>query len=160
MPKVQPKKSRENEERVRANTAPSVNQQIDQEIKERVHDYADKSKAAIEARLEELHMEWDIERVLQMNASLLAFSGLILGRLFNRRWFWIPTFVLPFLFQHAVQGWCPPVPLLRRLGVRTKAEIDREIYSLKALRGDFKSVSSATGPASRAEAALKATRNS
>ncbi|WP_111420331.1 efflux transporter outer membrane subunit, partial [Rhodoplanes roseus] len=27
-----------------------------------------------------------------------------------------------FLFQHAIQGWCPPVPILRRLGFRTELE--------------------------------------
>jgi hypothetical protein len=42
-----------------------------------------------------------------------------------------------FLLQHAVQGWCPPLPLLRRLGVRTADEINEERYALKALRGDF-----------------------
>ena len=42
-----------------------------------------------------------------------------------------------FLLQHAVQGWCPPVPVFRRLGVRTQTEIDEERYALKALRGDF-----------------------
>jgi hypothetical protein len=45
--------------------------------------------------------------------------------------------VLGFLLQHAVQGWCPPLALLRRLGVRTRREIDAEKYALKALRGDF-----------------------
>jgi len=45
--------------------------------------------------------------------------------------------VLPFLFQHAVQGWCPPVPVFRWLGVRTRQEIDEEKYALKVLRGDF-----------------------
>jgi hypothetical protein len=39
--------------------------------------------------------------------------------------------------MHAVQGWCPPVPVLRRLGFRTASEIDHERYALKALRGDF-----------------------
>jgi hypothetical protein len=41
------------------------------------------------------------------------------------------------LLLHAVQGWCPPVPLFRRLGFRTSAEIHQERYALKALRGDF-----------------------
>jgi hypothetical protein len=45
-----------------------------------------------------------------------------------------------FLLQHAVSGWCPPIPLLRRLGVRTRSELDREKFALKALRGDFKSI--------------------
>src|SRR5438874_9255842 len=35
---------------------------------------------------------------------------------------------------------CPPVPVLRRKGVRTRREIDAERYALKALRGDFSSV--------------------
>jgi hypothetical protein len=31
----------------------------------------------------------------------------------------------------------PPIPLFRRLGVRTAREIERERYAIKALRGDF-----------------------
>ncbi|WP_407921819.1 hypothetical protein, partial [Corallococcus sp. AB049A] len=27
-----------------------------------------------------------------------------------------------FLLQHGLQGWCPPLPLLRRLGLRTRGE--------------------------------------
>ena len=49
--------------------------------------------------------------------------------------------IMGFLFQHAVTGWCPPVPVMRRLGVRTRSEIDREKFALKALRGDFKNLS-------------------
>jgi hypothetical protein len=45
-----------------------------------------------------------------------------------------------FLFQHAIQGWCPPVPVLRRLGFRTANEIEQERTALKALRGDFNAV--------------------
>jgi hypothetical protein len=52
----------------------------------------------------------------------------------------VPGVVLPFLFQHAVQGWCPPLPVLRRLGVRTREEIDREKYALQVLRGDFANI--------------------
>jgi hypothetical protein len=32
------------------------------------------------------------------------------------------------------------VPLLRRLGIRTRGEIDRERYALKALAGDFEGI--------------------
>ena len=78
-----------------------------------------------------------MERWLEMNASALAFTGTVLGLLVNKKFFAIPCLVLPFLFQHAVQGWCPPIPILRRQGVRTRREIDREKYALKALRGDF-----------------------
>jgi hypothetical protein len=67
--------------------------------------------------------------------------------------------VTAFLFQHAVQGWCPPLPILRRLGFRTASEIDTERYALKALRGDFGSIG--PGPHdhdSRASHALQAAR--
>ncbi len=78
-----------------------------------------------------------MERYLETNASAIAFSGVILGFFVNKKFLAIPAIVLPFLFQHAVQGWCPPVPLFRRLGVRTRKEIDAEKYALKAVRGDF-----------------------
>jgi hypothetical protein len=42
------------------------------------------------------------------------------------------------------EGWCPPVNLFRRLGVRTQREIDEERYALKLMRGDFAGVSHAT----------------
>lgn len=41
------------------------------------------------------------------------------------------------LFQHATQGWCPPLPLFRRMEKRTRNEIDVEKFAMKALRGDF-----------------------
>lgn len=88
-------------------------------------------------RLHELDLEWDIERILEtMSAavSLVGLAGVVTGR---KRWVLFPMVVQGFFLQHAVQGWCPPLPVLRRLGFRTTAEIDEERYALKALRGDF-----------------------
>ena len=127
----------ESADRVRANTAEEINRRIDREIDERVRDYAGRSPDDLTRRIGELDREWDMERMLQVNASALAFTGLLLGVTHSKRWLIVPGFVLPFLFQHAVQGWCPPVPVFRRLGVRTRKEIDREKYALKVLRGDF-----------------------
>ena len=132
--------NRDRHDRVRANTSQDVNRQIDQQISAGVDQYARKSSAEISQRIRELEREWDVERVLEMNASALAFSGLLMGVVHDRKWLLVPAIVLPFLFQHAVQGWCPPLPALRRLGVRTREEIDREKYALKALRGDFEDV--------------------
>ncbi len=124
-------------DRVRENTAPEINQRLDNAAKRRVEEYTNLSARELTRRIEELDREWDIERVLELNASALAFSGLCLSVTRNRKWLLLPGLVLPFLFQHAVQGWCPPLPLLRRLGVRSRKEIDREKYTLKAFRGDF-----------------------
>jgi hypothetical protein len=46
-------------------------------------------------------------------------------------------------------GW-PTIPLLRRLGIRTREEMDRERYALKALAGDFESVARGSSNIERA----------
>jgi hypothetical protein len=142
----------ETADRVRANTSEEINRRIDQKIEDRVREYARRSQSDITGRIEELDREWDMERLLETNASAIAFTGLALGLTHSKKWLIVPGIVLPFLFQHAVQGWCPPVPLFRRLGVRTREEIDRERYALKVLRGDFERVQSLP----RADAALEA----
>jgi hypothetical protein len=130
----------QNTDRVRANTADSVNQRIDQRIEDNVRYYSGRSQQEIARRIRELESEWDIERVLETMASSFSLTGLYLGATRNRLWFLLPTTVLSFLLLHAVEGWCPPVPILRRLGVRTREEIERERYALKALMGDFAGV--------------------
>lgn len=147
-------------DRVRQHTSSSVNQKIDAKMMAVMQDYARCSDQEITGRIQELEKEWDTERVLEANASVLAFTGLILGWMVNSNWLWLPAVVLPFLFQHAVQGWCPPIPVIRRLGVRTPHEIDQEKYALKALRGDFANITSTAVPEpdERVESALEAVR--
>src|SRR5436190_13958634 len=96
-------------DRVQAHTAEAINQRIEEEARARVMAAADSPKERLSRRIDELENEWDIERFLEMNASALAFTGVILGLLWNRKFFLIPCLVLPFLFQHAIQGWCPPI---------------------------------------------------
>ncbi len=127
----------EQADRVRENTAQQINESIDRDINAKVREYAMRPAEEITRRIGELDREWDIERLLEANASVLALAGLLLGARVDRRWLILPGIVLPFLFQHSIQGWCPPMPVLRRLGVRTRQEIDREKYALKVLRGDF-----------------------
>jgi hypothetical protein len=144
-------------ERVPVQTAGTINRRLRRETEDRLTYYAEHPEL-IEARLEDLAREWDIERTLQANAASLALAGIVLGAAANRRWLILPAAVTAFLLQHATQGWCPPLPVLRRLGFRTAHEIDRERYALKLLRGDFET---AAGPARgsarrRAEDALAA----
>ena len=125
-------------DRVRAHTATSVLESSDRKTEEQVRSYATQPKEDISRRIEELECEWEIERLLELNASVLAFAGVALGVTVDKKWLLLPgVVVLPFLFQHAVQGWCPPVSVFRRLGVRTRREIDGEKFALKVLRGDF-----------------------
>lgn len=132
-------------ERVRRHTSPRTNHRIDRSIADTIRAYAAKSEGAITVRIDELDREWDIERTLQANAATLALAGVILAASGRRRWLALSGGVLGFLLLHATQGWCPPLPLLRGLGVRTRGEIDRERFALKFLRGDFDFVRQPSG---------------
>ncbi|WP_103257953.1 YgaP family membrane protein [Tabrizicola aquatica] len=139
-------------DRVSDQTADAVNQRIEAEYQARIAHYADHPDQ-IPTRLQELDHEWDIERAIEANAATLALTGVALGVTLDRRWLVLPALVTGFLLQHALQGWCPPVPILRRMGFRTATEIERERHALKALRGDFSGVAQAPD---RAAAALRA----
>lgn len=143
-------------DRVQAHTAREVNESIEREARLRVVHAATQPVSALSRRINDLDNEWDMERWLETNASALAFSGTVLGLVVNRKFLAIPCLVLPFLLLHALQGWCPPVPLFRRKGVRTRHEIDAEKYALKALRGDFLEVGSNGDRTAAGRAAWKA----
>jgi len=126
--------------RVPAHTDASVSELIRQRTEDNIARYRNAGPAAIDRRLRELDAEWDIERTLEANAATASLIGLTLGATVDRRWYLFPAVVAGFLLQHALQGWCPPLPVFRRLGIRTSYEIDYERYALKALRGDFRAV--------------------
>lgn len=125
--------------RVSGNTPDFINQQIRREMEERI-DFFAQHPGHIPERLKQLDQEWDIERVLTANAATLTVVGVLLGSFVDRKWLFLPAIVSTFLLQHALQGWCPPLPVFRRMGVRTAQEIEAERYALKALRGDFKDI--------------------
>jgi hypothetical protein len=140
--------------RVWKHSSREANARIREETLRRLKEYEQADSSRIAARIAELEREWDIERVLEANAASVALIGLGLGASVDRRWFALPAVVAGFLLQHALQGWCPPLPVFRRLGVRTAREIHQEIVALKLMRGDF------DGPNTGAsDAAQKASMN-
>ena len=130
-------------DRVPQHTAQHINDLIRQQGEERVARAAEGGPAAIDRRLNELDREWDIERTLEANAATAVLLGVSLGAVMDRRFFYFPALVGGFLLLHAIQGWCPPLPILRRMGFRTTSEIEQERYALKTLRGDFRNVAAA-----------------
>jgi hypothetical protein len=72
--------------------------------------------------------------------STLALIGVALTYFVSINWLILPAIVLIFFFQHSVQGWCPPLPILRSFKIRTRKEIEQEKYALKIIRGDFNNV--------------------
>lgn len=133
--------------RVQAHTDAEINAQIREATEERIALFAGAGREAIDLRLKQLDEEWDIERVLEANAASVSLLGSALGLTVSRKFFMLPAVVASFLLQHAVQGWCPPLPVFRRLGYRTASEIEWERNALKALRGDFNDLPKGDGRA-------------
>jgi hypothetical protein len=144
-------------ERVASHTAEEINDRIRRETDRRVAVLARSGPQAMDARLAELDREWDIGRWLETGASSLMLVGTLLGVGVDRKWFLLPAAVGAFLLQHALQGWSPPLPLLRRLGVRTSDEINQERFALKALRGDFATGAGSVGAS--ADEVMRAVRH-
>jgi len=126
--------------RVACNTADHVNARIQQKTEDQIACCAAAGPEAIARRLDELDREWDIERFMETGAPTITLIGICMGLSVNRKWFILPVAVQAFFLMHALQGWAPPVPILRRLGIRTTEEIDHERNALKALRGDYADV--------------------
>ena len=115
---------------VRNSTPDRINEKIDREIEQNIHLYSSQDAGTIKERIKELDKEWDIERTLELNASLVALGGIILAAGVSKKWLILPAMVTAFLAQHAIQGWCPPLPLFRSMKIRTRKEIDKEKYGL------------------------------
>jgi hypothetical protein len=122
-------------DKVRAKTPPEINQAIDIETAAIVRFYAGKTEDEISKRIEMLDKEWDIGRIVEVRAAMVSLVGIILGLKRSKKWFILPIIASTFLLQYAIQGWCPPVSILRRFGFRTRQEIYLEKCALKALRG-------------------------
>lgn len=122
--------------RVSENTDEEINMMIRKNTLRRLEEIGSDRKK-IEQRLHELDIEWDIERTLEANAASISLLGLTLGATKHRAWYAIPFLVSGFLLQHAIQGWCPPVPFFRRMGFRTQREINNERAVLLSRIGVF-----------------------
>lgn len=123
---------------VTQNSTPQANARIQHDMEQRLAAFQSDDKGAlITTRLEELNQEWDVERTLQTNFATLSMVGLGLATQVSKKWFILALGVPAFMVQHALQGWCPPLPVLRKLGLRSVREINDERFALKAMRGDF-----------------------
>jgi hypothetical protein len=120
-------------QRVPMHTAPEVNERIREQTERNVAYYR-LNPDRIDQRLRELDAEWDIERGLQVMSSAATLLGLTLTAVGGRRFLILPLVVQGFFLQHALQGWCPPLPALRRAGMRTPKEIEDERHALLMIR--------------------------
>ncbi len=130
-------------DRVREHSAEAVNRRIDQRTESSVNTATRGGRDTVQRRLTELDYEWDVDRALMLNFAVLGAASFAVGMrryanspmLGPRRKGFLYLFgaQLAFLAMHAVVGWCPPSALFRRLGFRTKPEIEAE--RLQLIRG-------------------------
>jgi hypothetical protein len=123
-------------DRVENNTGTAINRRFEDELAGRVKEYAHASPDAIERRLAELDREWDIERLIEVEAPGTIMLGILLSTIHDRRWMMLSAFAAGMVIVHSLQGWYPLLPLLRRLGVRSQAEIEAERNALRVLLGE------------------------
>lgn len=122
--------------RIEHNTAPAVNLKLQAQLKESISKYIGADRSQIDRRLGELDREWDVERLIEAEAPVTIILGISLGLLHDRKWFAVSAFAATMVIFHSVQGWYPMLPLLRRMGIRSQAEIEQERHALRVLRGD------------------------
>ncbi len=121
--------------RVEQNTPDSVNREIEDSTLIDMMKVMGGGPQGIARRLEELDREWDIERALE--ASDCFPDRTSDGLKVHRGWFALPVVVAAFLLQHAIQDWCPPLPIMRKLGFRTAREINAEKTALRISNGNL-----------------------
>jgi hypothetical protein len=111
-----------------------ANARVDRRTEENL-DRAAKEPRFINDRLAELEREWDIDRTIMLGFAGMGTAALVLGLRRNWRWRFPLTAQITFLLLHSTVGWCPPAVVLRRLGFRTRQEIEAERKALLEMRG-------------------------
>ena len=124
--------------RVPQHTPSHVNRSIRHQIQRNIERYRQQPHL-IPQRMEELDREWDIERSVEALSAGFTIAGLALAIGVNRKWLALPIVVQLFMLQHSLQGWCPPLVVLRRMGVRTAREIEDERNALRKINAQHKS---------------------
>ncbi len=123
----------ERRDRVRDHTPASVNRRIDEAARTSVA-RASGSAGGVAERLACLDREWDVDRTLMLLFPILGgvtlLTGLRKGRTRANGWLALFGVQVGFMAWHSLVGWCPPMAVLRRLGVRTQKEIAEERFAL------------------------------
>lgn len=142
--------------RIENYTPRSIRVAIARRTRHDIERYARADAVALTERIAELDREWDVERWIAAEAPLTILAGVALAGTVDRRWLLLSGFAASMLIVHGFTGWYPLLPVLRRAGVRTTAEIAAERYALQRLRGDFDTIDRDAAPETRARQALAA----
>jgi hypothetical protein len=119
-------------DRVRAHSFKRATARIDQRTQTAIH-RAKEDPSVIPDELTALDREWDLERAILIPFALMGAVALALGLRRERRFRFPLTGQIAAMLTHALIGWSPQAVVLRRLGFRTRQEIEAERQALLAL---------------------------
>lgn len=123
--------------RVAQSTNPNMNSCIRNKTIQHLNLYKDSNNELLSERIKKLDFEWDTERYQEAKAGFCVLFCSLIGLKTRRCWFLATATIGLFLLQNALMGWCPSLPFLRKVGIRSSEEISNERIVLKMLRGDF-----------------------
>jgi len=124
-------------QRVATYTNPEINELIRNNTLENLLCLEDAEAEELTRRIHKLNSEWDTERFVEAKAAICFMGCSLFGIAKNKYWSFLTLIAATFLLQHALLGWCPSAPLMRKVGIRTAEEINQEKMVLKMLRKDF-----------------------
>lgn len=127
-------------QRVAAYTSPGINEMIRDSTLENLKCLENAEEAELSRRIRSLNAEWDMERFVEAEAAACVIGCSLLGMSKRKFWSLLTLIAGTFLLQHALLGWCPTAPVMRKMGIRAAEEISQEKTVLKLLRRDFADV--------------------
>jgi len=116
-------------DRVRAHAAQTVNERLDRATRANLRRAAEDREFAVQ-RLAKVEREWELDRAIMLGFAVMGSVALVLGLRRDWRWRFPLSAQIGFLALHSIVGWCPPAAVLRRLGFRTRQEIEAERLAL------------------------------
>src|SRR5689334_10836056 len=110
-------------DRVRAHASKKANAHLDRKTEANLQ-RASKEPEFAARRMAELEREWDLDRAICLAFAGMRAAALVLGLRRDRRWRYPLAAQVGSLILYASLGWSPQAFVLRRIGFRTKQEID------------------------------------
>jgi hypothetical protein len=59
-------------------------------------------------------------------ATIVADDSLVIDSVSRERLYELPAAIVTFLERSSRRGYCPPIPILRKLGFRTRREVEAQ----------------------------------
>ena len=98
--------------KVQYHTNNIINDKIRNNTLNCINTIKDAGSIALSCKIDKLNDEWDTERVLETSAASFVLAGSVMGYKKTKcSCFLFTGMVGAFLLQHALHGWCPPLPI-------------------------------------------------